>query len=102
MVTYGANFDPTGVRLDVGINDYFNAYIEAAAADYMETSLAPERWEEFLANISNMWDTEPNYTEEQLQSISTPFLILDGQNEEAIDLNQTKLMALLIPAPSSR
>ena len=97
MVAYGANFDPTGVRLDVGTNDYFNAYIEAAAADYMETSPAPERWEEFLANISNMWDTEPNYTEEQLQSISTPFLILDGENEEAIDLNQTKLMALLIP-----
>ena len=55
------------------------------------------RWDEFLANIGNMWATEPNYTEEQLQSITTPFLILDGEEEEAIDLNQTKLMALLIP-----
>src|SRR5687767_1777788 len=45
----------------------------------------------------NMWATEPNYTEEQLRSITTPFLILDGEEEEAIDLNQTKLMALLIP-----
>jgi pimeloyl-ACP methyl ester carboxylesterase len=33
-----------------------------------------------------------------LRSITTPFLILDGAKEEAIDLNQTKLMALLIPA----
>ncbi len=32
-----------------------------------------------------------------MQSITTPFLILDGEEEEAIDLNQTKLMALLIP-----
>ena len=40
---------------------------------------------------------EPNYTEEQLKSITTPILVLDGAKEEAIDLNQTKLMALLIP-----
>ena len=57
----------------------------------------PERWDEFFANILNMWATEPNYTEEQLRSITTPFLILDGAKEEAIDLNQTKLMALLVP-----
>jgi pimeloyl-ACP methyl ester carboxylesterase len=97
VVAYGANFDPTGVRLDIGDNAYFNAYIERAAEEYQENSPAPERWDEFLMNISNMWATQPNYTEEQLQSITTPFLILDGEEEEAIDLNQTKLMALLIP-----
>ena len=61
-----------------------------------------ERWDAFLANISHMWATEPNYTEEQLQSITTPILILDGAKEEAIDLNQTKLMALLIPRRGTR
>lgn len=97
VVAYGANFDPTGVRLDIGQNAKFNAYIERASQEYQQNSPEPERWDEFLANISNMWATQPNYTEEQLQGISTPFLILDGQEEEAIDLNQTKLMALLIP-----
>jgi pimeloyl-ACP methyl ester carboxylesterase len=97
VVAYGANFDPTGVRLDVGSNAYFNAYIERAAEEYQQNSPAPGRWEEFLTNISTMWATLPNYTEEQLQGITTPFLILDGEGEEAIDLNQTKLMALLIP-----
>jgi pimeloyl-ACP methyl ester carboxylesterase len=97
VVAYGANFDPSGVRLDVGQDAYFNAYIEAAAADYQTTSPAPERWDEFLANIANMWATEPNYSMDQLRGIKTPFLILDGEEEEAIDLNQTKLMAELIP-----
>lgn len=97
VVAYGANFDPSGVRLDVGTNDYFNAYIERAAEDYLKLSPAPERWDEFLANISNMWATEPNWTMEQIASITTDFLVLDGENEEAIDLNQTKLMALLMP-----
>lgn len=97
VVAYGANYDPTGVRLDIGTNDYFNAYIERASQEYQENSPAPERWDDFLANISNMWATQPNYTDEQLTTITTPFLILDGAKEEAIDLNQTKLMALLIP-----
>ena len=30
VVAYGANFDPTGVRLDIGQNAYFNAYIARA------------------------------------------------------------------------
>lgn len=97
VVAYGANFDPTGVRLDVGDNAYFNAYIEQAAEDYLDLSPAPDRWDEFLENIGTMWATLPNYSEDQLRSITTPFLILDGAMEEAIDLNQTKLMALLIP-----
>ena len=98
VVAYGANVDPTGVRLDIGTNDYFNAYINAAAEDYLKISPAPERWDEFLGNIGNMWATEPNYTDEELLTITTPILILDGATEEAIDLNQTKWMALLIPS----
>ena len=97
VIAYGANSDPTGVRLDVGANEYFNAYIARAYEDYLALSPAPERWDEFLANISTMWATEPNYTMEQLESITGPFLILDGEDEEAIDLNQTKLIAVLIP-----
>jgi pimeloyl-ACP methyl ester carboxylesterase len=97
VVAYGANYDPTGVRLDIGTNDYFNAYIERASEEYQQNSPAPEKWDAFLANIGNMWATQPNYTDEQLTTITTPFLILDGAQEEAIDLNQTKLMALLIP-----
>lgn len=97
IVAYGANVDPTGVRLDVGTNAYFNAYIAANAADYPNLSPEPERWDEFLANISNMWATQPNFTDAQLETITTPILILDGANEEAIDLNQTKWMALVIP-----
>ncbi len=97
VVAYGANFDPTGVRLDVGQNPRFLAYIDQAAKDYARISPHPERWDEFLSNIEHMWATEPNYTEDQLRAITTPMLILDGEQEEAIDLNQTKLMACLIP-----
>jgi pimeloyl-ACP methyl ester carboxylesterase len=84
VVTYGANADLSGLNPDVGTSDTFNAYIEAAAADYQKLSPAPERWDEFLNNISTMWATLPNYTAEQLGAITTPFLVLDGWREEAI------------------
>lgn len=97
VVAYGANFDPTGVRLDLPDNAYFNAFEARNAEEYQRLSPHPERWDQFFANILHMWASEPNYTEDQLRSIRTPMLILDGAKEEAIDLNQTKLMALLIP-----
>ncbi len=97
IVAYGANYNSSGVRTDIGDSEKFNAYIEQAAADYQTLSPAPEQWDAFLANIGNMWATEPNFTPEELGAITTPLLILDGKDEEAIDTNHTKEMADLIP-----
>jgi pimeloyl-ACP methyl ester carboxylesterase len=102
IVAYGANYDPSGVRSDIGESERFNAYIEQAAGDYSTLSPAPERWDEFLNNIGNMWATEPVYTPEQLSAITTPMLILDGKEEEAIDTDHTKAMADLIPGAELR
>jgi pimeloyl-ACP methyl ester carboxylesterase len=97
LVAYGANYNPTGVRADVGDSERFNAYIEMAAADYARLSPNPDNFETFLGNISNMWATEPNYTVEQMQGITTPTLILDGIEEEAIYPEHDLEMAELIP-----
>jgi len=98
VVAYGANYDPSGLRSDVGESDRFNAYIAQAAADYQRLSPAPERWDAFLENIGEMWATEPTYSEDQLRRITTPILVLDGEEEEAIDIAHTRLMASLIPS----
>lgn len=97
IVAYGANYNPSGVRADIGESATFNAYIEQAATDYQTLSPAPDQWDAFLNNIGTMWATEPNYTAAQLGAITTPILILDGKEEEAIDTNHTKEMADLIP-----
>ncbi|MCB9147832.1 MAG: alpha/beta fold hydrolase [Caldilineaceae bacterium] len=97
IIAYGANYTPAGVREDIGENATFGAYIEKAAADYQKLAPAPERWDEFLNNIGNMWATEPNFTPEQLGAITTPILVLDGENEEAIKTEHTIEMAGLIP-----
>jgi pimeloyl-ACP methyl ester carboxylesterase len=97
LVAYGANYNPSGVRTDIGDSDRFNAYIEMAAADYVTLSPTPDGFDAFLANIGNMWATEPNYSAEQLNSITVPTLILDGMEEEAIYNEHALEMAKLIP-----
>ena len=71
--------------------------LERAAADYRTISPAPERWDEFMANIGKMWATEPTLTAEQLGTITTPVLVVTGEDEEAIHDRHTREMAELIP-----
>jgi pimeloyl-ACP methyl ester carboxylesterase len=97
LVAYGANYVPSGVRADIGEDDVFNAYIEYALADYALLSPAPENVDAFLANIGNMWATEPNYTPEQMAGVTIPTMILDGKEEEAIYTEHAFEMAELIP-----
>lgn len=97
IVAYGANYDLSGLRSDIGESVRFNAYIEQAAADYQTLSPDPTRWDAFLENIGTMWATEPNYTPAQLATITTPILILDGEEEELIEIDHVKEMAGLIP-----
>ncbi|MBC7870653.1 MAG: alpha/beta hydrolase [Chitinophagaceae bacterium] len=97
LVAYGANYIPAGVRTDVGDSDRFNAYIEMAAGDYVLLSPNPDGFDAFLGNIGQMWATEPNFTAEQLNSITVPTLILDGMEEEAIYVEHALEMAKLIP-----
>jgi pimeloyl-ACP methyl ester carboxylesterase len=97
LVAYGANYVPSGVKSDIGDSAIFNAYIERALGDYATLSPAPENVDAFLANIGNMWATEPNFTKEQMEGITVPTLILDGWDEEAIYPAHDYEMAELIP-----
>ena len=97
VIAYGANYNPSGVRADIGESKKFNSYIEQASEDYQKLSPTPKQWGAFLENISSMWSSEPNFTAEQLGSITVPMLILDGDNDEAIYTEHAKEMAALIP-----
>jgi pimeloyl-ACP methyl ester carboxylesterase len=97
VIAFGANYNPAGVRADVGENQKISDYIENAAEDYRTLSPDPKRWDEFLENIGQMWASEPNITAEQLGTITVPVLILDGDNDEFVYTEHTRDMARLIP-----
>ncbi|CAN5895518.1 hypothetical protein BH20GEM1_BH20GEM1_06830 [soil metagenome] len=97
VIAFGANYDPSGLRADIAESEKINDFIEKAAKDYQTLSPDPTRWDAFLENIGQMWASEPNFTAQQLGSITIPVLILDGDNDEAIYTEHTREMAGLIP-----
>ena len=97
LFAYGANYDPTGLRADIGDSKVFNAYIERAGADYAKLSPTPTEYDAFLEQIGQMWATQPNYTADQLKAITVHTVIADGAHDEGIEQAHTAQMAALIP-----
>ncbi len=96
LFAFAANSNPSGVK-DVNKSPVFTAFIARGAAQYAHLSPTPTQYKEFLADIENMWATQPDFTVEQLRHIEVPVWIVDGDHDEAIKRENTDHMAAVIP-----
>ena len=96
LFAFAANYNPGGVA-DIASSPVFNAYMARAGEEYARKSPTPRGYGDFRASIEKMWDTQPNYTPEQLRAIRVPTWIVDGDHDEAIKRPHTEEMAALIP-----
>jgi pimeloyl-ACP methyl ester carboxylesterase len=96
LFAFAANSDPSGV-LDIAQSPVFNAYIARAEKEYEALSPTPDQYKSFFAQISKMWETQPNFTGEQLHGITVPIWIVDADHDEAIKRENTEFMANAIP-----
>jgi pimeloyl-ACP methyl ester carboxylesterase len=97
LFAFAANYTPDGVKETVENDPTFGAYIERASAGYTALSPTPGEFDAFIEQISKMWATEPNYTKDQLEGITVPTVVFDGDHDEAIKAEHTAEMAALIP-----
>jgi pimeloyl-ACP methyl ester carboxylesterase len=97
VFAFGANTNVAGLRDDIATSVVFNKYIEEAGHEYQRLSPTPTEYEAFVAQISEMWATQPDYKPEQLATIRVPVTISDGEHDEAIRQEHNKEMAELIP-----
>jgi pimeloyl-ACP methyl ester carboxylesterase len=97
IFAFAANTVTSGVQEGVEKNPTFARYIERAGHEYARLSATPQQYDAFVAQISKMWDTEPNWTDAQLQSIKVPVLVVDGDHDEAIKRAHTEYIAATIP-----
>ena len=97
VFAFGANTNVAGLRDDIANSAVFNKYIEDIGQDYQRLSPTPTEYEAFVAQISEMWATQPDYKPEQLATIKVPVTIADGEHDEAIRQEHNKEMADLIP-----
>ncbi|MDB5409695.1 MAG: Alpha/beta hydrolase [Rhodospirillales bacterium] len=97
LFAFGANTDPSGVREDLDKNDTFNRFIAGAGKAYKRLSKTPNDYDGFVKAIGVMWESQPNWTPDQLRGITVPTAIADGEHDEAIKRTHTEEMARLIP-----
>ena len=96
LFAFAANSDPSGVK-DVSKSPVFTAYIARAEKEYEKLSTTPSEYQSFLAQITKMWETQPNWTADDLRGIKVPIWIVDADHDEAIKRENTEFMAQEIP-----
>jgi pimeloyl-ACP methyl ester carboxylesterase len=96
LFAFGANTDPNGVH-DPSETSVFKTYVARAAQEYQQLSPTPKNYQDFMSQIEKMWGTQPNITQAQLNSITTPTWISDGDRDEGIKRENTEFMAAQIP-----
>jgi pimeloyl-ACP methyl ester carboxylesterase len=96
LFAFAANSNPSAVK-DVNQSPVFTAFIARARKEYGKLSPTPTQYDAFLAQITRMWDTQPNWTADDLAGIKVPTWIVDADHDEAIKRENTLFMADHIP-----
>jgi pimeloyl-ACP methyl ester carboxylesterase len=97
VFAFAANTVPSGVKPDVEKNPVFAAFIRRAGEEYARYSPTPKDYDGFVRQIGKMWETQPNWTDEELKAIASPVLVADGDHDEAIKREHTEYIAATIP-----
>lgn len=100
VVAYGANFIPEGFHDATPtpeLDAFFASFFGQMAADYAQFAPDPNEMDILGDEMSTLYTMAPNFTEDQIRSISTPFLILDGADEEFISPDQPERLAEWMP-----
>lgn len=98
LFAQAANITTDGVDPTVGDDAVFmGIYATWMGEDYAHMSKTPDQYDAFVAQISNMWATQPNWTDAQVAAITVPTAIVAGEYDEAILRAHTEKMAGLIP-----
>jgi pimeloyl-ACP methyl ester carboxylesterase len=97
VFAFGANTNLDGLNFDVEKNPNFAAFVQRAEGEYRRLSPTPGEYDAFHAQIGEMWDHQPNWSDAALRGITTPIWIADGEHDEGIKLAHTIYMAQTIP-----
>ncbi len=69
LFAQAANVTTDGSNPDVTNNKTFAAYIERSGRDYQKMSKTPDQFDSFVTQISKMWETQPNWSKDELGTI---------------------------------
>jgi pimeloyl-ACP methyl ester carboxylesterase len=93
---FGCNMDPSGTKEFVAtpvIDRCFSRHRQ----DYERLSATPDHFDAFVAAVSEMMKTEPNYFADDLARIRVPVVIAHSEHDEFIKREHAEYLAGAIP-----
>ncbi len=97
VLAFAANTRVDGTVPNGAQTPTFARFIQRAGNDYRHLSPTPGEYRAFVQQISQMWETQPNWTDAQLAAITARVLVADGDHDEAIRREHTEYIARTIP-----
>ncbi|MFM0737991.1 alpha/beta hydrolase [Paraburkholderia xenovorans] len=98
---FGCNMDPNGTKPFVPtpvIDRCFNRHRQ----DYAQLSATPGEFDAFVAAVSEMMRTQPNYSAADLARIRVPVTIVHSEHDEFIKPEHADYLARTIPGAALR
>jgi pimeloyl-ACP methyl ester carboxylesterase len=93
---FACNMDPGGVK-PFEATPALNRCFARHAKDYAQLSATPEHFKDFVAAVTLMQQTQPNYSARDLAKISVPVVIVQSEHDEFIKREHAEYLAQNIP-----
>jgi pimeloyl-ACP methyl ester carboxylesterase len=89
--------DPSGTKAVIEPNPVVDRCFGRHAADYARLSATPGDFPAFVAAVSHMQATQPNYTMHDLADVRVPVMIVQSEHDEFIRREHADYLARSIP-----
>jgi len=93
---FGCNMDPSGTKEFVA-TPVIDRCLSRHRQDYALLSATPDEFDAFVAAVSDMMKTEPNYFADDLARIRVPVVIAQSEHDEFIKREHAEYLAGAIP-----
>jgi pimeloyl-ACP methyl ester carboxylesterase len=93
---FACNMDPSGVK-PIEPSPLLNRCFGRHASDYAQLSATPGQFADFVAAVTTMQQTQPNFTAADLTKIRVPVVIAQSEHEEFIKPEHAEHLARSIP-----
>jgi pimeloyl-ACP methyl ester carboxylesterase len=93
---FACNMDPSGVK-PFEATPTLDRCFTRHAKDYAQLSATPERFKDFVEEVSLMQRTQPNYSANDLANITVPVSIVQSEHDEFIKREHAEYLARTIP-----
>ena len=93
---FACNMDPSGVKA-VRASPTVNRCFSRHAMDYARLSGTPEGFKDFVADVTRMQQTQPDYSARDLADIGVRVAIVQSEHDEFIKREHAEYLAQTIP-----